>query len=49
MSKLCKDAGVAHIVNLDGVWGNELDAMIRKTEGFENYITTFVMDRCIQN
>lgn len=37
-----KAAGVAHIVNLDGVWGEEYEKMRQKIHGFESFITTFV-------
>lgn len=36
-----KDHGVFGVVNLDGVWGSELDEMLSKTKGFEEEIITF--------
>lgn len=37
-----EDVGVEHIVNLDGVWGEELDKINQKIGTHKNHITTFV-------
>lgn len=37
-----KSVGVSHVVNLDGVWGDEYDAMRKKIDGHASFITTFV-------
>ena len=39
--KLLRECGISHIINLDGFWGKRLDDMLKKTEGFEEYISTF--------
>lgn len=36
------EVGVSHIVNLDGVWGKELDEMKEKVGECASFITTFV-------
>lgn len=33
--------GVSHSINLDGVWGNEMDKMLAKVHPYEKKITTF--------
>lgn len=36
-----KQQGVRHIVNLDGLWGAELDRMLAKIHPYEDFILTF--------
>ena len=36
-----KDCGLEAVVNLDGEYGEYFDRMIRKTEGFEDFVITF--------
>lgn len=39
--EIMKDHGLKHVVNLDGMWGTELDRMLKKIHPFEDFIITF--------
>lgn len=39
--KRLKELGIKHTVNLDGIWGDELDKMLEKVGDEESFITTF--------
>jgi len=39
--EIMKSYGLKQVINLDGMWGSELDRMMKKIHPYEDFITTF--------